>query len=80
MSPPAEEVEGGERRPPVGRLVDGGGEGAGLGGRVTASKSVSTPGASRVMAVGQVAGELVMTTSPEARSYQALWRMPWWPG
>jgi len=45
-----------------------------------ASKSVSTPGASRVIAVGQVAGELVVTTSPESRSHQALWRMRWWPG
>ena len=29
---------------------------------------------------GQVAGELVMTCWPMARSYQALWRIPWWPG
>ncbi len=45
-----------------------------------ASKIVSMPGASRVMAVGQVAGELVETTSPESRSHQALWRIRWWPG
>src|SRR5581483_2708779 len=45
-----------------------------------ASKIVSMPGARRVMAVGQAAGELVVTTSPESRSHQALWRMRWWPG
>ena len=32
------------------------------------------------MAVGQVAGELVVTTSPERRSHQALCRIRWWPG
>ena len=32
------------------------------------------------MAWCQVAGELVITCCRRARSHQALWRMPWWPG
>ena len=44
--------------------------------RCTAWWRVSTSGDSVCMAHGQVAGELVTTCSPAARSYQALWRMP----
>ena len=48
--------------------------------RCTAPWIVSTPGGQVLHAHGHVADELVITCSPAARSYQALWRMPWWPG
>ena len=48
--------------------------------RLTAWYIVSTSGESVAMAHGQVAGELVITCSPVARSNQALFSTPWWPG
>ncbi len=40
----------------------------------------SVPGVAESMAFGHVAFEFVMICLPCARSYQALFRMPWWPG
>jgi hypothetical protein len=45
-----------------------------------AANSVSTPGAMCRMALGHVAGELVVTTSFVSRSHQALCRIRWCPG
>ena len=48
--------------------------------RLTAWYIVSTSGESVAMAHGHVAGEFVITCSPVARSNQALFSTPWWPG
>ena len=48
--------------------------------RFTAWYIVSTSGESDAIDHGHVAGELVITCSPVARSNQALLSTPWWPG